>query len=66
MIVATPSARVPRRSRFEAAFVSAVEYIHPLQEITFSVIFTSPSGLQHSVDGFLGWRPKLARTLQAR
>jgi hypothetical protein len=62
MTVATPSARVPRRSRFEAAFASAAEYAHPLHEIIFSVIFTSPSGLTQSVDGFwdggVSWRTR--------
>ncbi len=62
MIVATPSARVPRRGRFEAAFVSAVEYAHPLHDVAFSVTFTSPSGLQHHVDGFwdggASWRAR--------
>src|SRR5215213_1361659 len=52
MTVATPSARVPRRSRFEAAFVSAVEYANPLNEVALSVTFTSPAGLAHCVDGF--------------
>src|SRR5687767_5191278 len=52
MTVATSSARVPQRSRFEAAFVSAVEYANPLNEVVFSASFTSPSGLQHRVDGF--------------
>ncbi len=62
MSVATPSARVPRRSRLEAAFVSAVEYAHPLHEVALSVTFTSPAGLQHSVDGFwdggTSWRAR--------
>jgi len=62
MTVATPSAHVPRRSRFEAAFVSAVEYAHPLHAITFSVTFTSPAGLTYSVDGFwdggASWRTR--------
>ena len=62
MTVATPSARVPQRSRFEAAFVSAVEYVNPLQEIALSVIFTSRSGLSQRVDGFwdggLSWRAR--------
>src|SRR5829696_963870 len=52
MSVARPSARVPRRGRFEAAFASAVEYAHPLHESALSVTFISPSGVQHSVDGF--------------
>ncbi|MEP7190957.1 MAG: DUF4038 domain-containing protein, partial [Roseiflexaceae bacterium] len=52
MTVATPSARVPRRSRFEAAFVSTVEYANPLSEIALSVTFTGPAGLAHRVDGF--------------
>jgi hypothetical protein len=52
MTVATPSARVPRRSRFEAAFTSAAEYAHPLHEITFGVSFTSSSGQSHHIDGF--------------
>ncbi len=60
MTVATPSAPVPRRSRFAAAFVSAVEYAHPLQDIAFSATFTSPSAQQHAVDGFwdggVSWR----------
>ena len=62
MTVATPNVRVPRRSRFEAAFVSAVEYANPLHEIALSVTFTSPAGLSHRVDGFwddaASWRAR--------
>jgi hypothetical protein len=62
MTVVTPSTRVPRRSRFEAAFVSATEYAHPLHDTTLSVIFTSPSGHQHTIDGFwdggTSWRAR--------
>ena len=62
MTVATPSARVPRRSRFEAAFVSAAEDAQPLHEITFSVAFTGPSGLSHTINGFwdggASWRAR--------
>jgi len=62
MTVATPSARVPQRSRFEAAFVSAVAYANPLIEVALSVTFTAPSGLAHHIDGFwdggMSWRAR--------
>ena len=62
MTVATPSAQIPRRSRFEAAFASAAEYANPLNEITFGATFTSPSGQTQQVDGFwdggASWRAR--------
>src|SRR4051812_29746301 len=62
MTVVTPSARAPRRSRFEAAFASAAEYANPLNEVALSVTFTSPAGQAHRVDGFwdggVAWRAR--------
>jgi hypothetical protein len=52
MTVAPPSPLAPRHSRFEAAFASAAEYANPLQEASLSVMFTSPSGVSHYINGF--------------
>ncbi len=51
---------VPKYDRFERTFQSVIPYVHPLQDVQFTVTFTSPSGESRTVDGFwdggLTWR----------
>ena len=43
---------VSKWERFERSFQSLIPYVHPLQEVTFTVTFTSPTGERQTVDGF--------------
>ena len=55
---------VPKWHRFEHAFKSSLVYTNPLQEVTFSVVFTSPLGEKSEVFGFWDggrtWRVRFA------
>ncbi len=49
----TALAQVPIWSKFEASFTSDKQYENPIYDLqSFSVIFTSPTGRTHEIDGF--------------
>jgi len=37
---------------FEAQFMASVEYGNPVQDVMFQVMFTSPNGEDHTIEGF--------------
>ncbi len=57
---------IPQWGRFEQAFSSSAAYENPLQDVSFQVKFTSPSGVSHTVDGFWDgdhvWRVRFCPT----
>ena len=55
---------IPQWGRFEQQFTSAKAYRNPFQEVRLTITFTSPSGQQHTTEGFWDggatWRVRFA------
>lgn len=49
---AQPDRSAPLWGRFDQSFTGNYRYENPLQDVEFTVTFTSPSGQEHAVDGF--------------
>lgn len=63
----SPSAAVPKFTRFELAFQSSVAYPHPLRDVRLTAAFVSPFGETNQVEGFWDggktWRVRFAPDL---